>query len=275
MARILNPYLENLHAYNGKLHDRYTTCIYNIAYDTFADNDVENLLAGYVEPMELLKRAREIVFDFDYGLVDGTIENKYLGKLNFKDNFEEAFIGKYLTDEIAYESFTLWKSKVRGKLLEIVPIMNMEFALFKEIELADLRGGYTYTENIDNTHSDKDTINDKGTTSNTNSRSGNNDTGSVGSSFPVNEVSAYINLENVNYASNGASVKNTFGENGRSDGQNTLIGNRANDGKYNTKRNATRTDRDILKNLLRIKNAYNELITENIKQFNYLFMGLL
>lgn len=271
MKRIINPYLENFHAYNGKLHDRYTTCIYNIAYDTFADNDITNPLAGYVEPDKLLQRAREVVFNFDYNISNKTVENEFLGKFNLKDSFEKAFIDKYLTDEIAYESFTLWQSKLKGKLQEIVPLLNLKFNTFCQIELFDLRGGYKYTEHIDNTHKDDDDINRIGSDSRTND--GTNNTGQVDSSFPVNEVDAYAHLEGVNYASGGASIKNTT--HGTSKGSNTVDETRGNTGEYHTDRVATREDRNLIDNLKKIKGLYNDMITGSLKEFSYLFMGIM
>lgn len=273
MAKILNPYLENIHAYNGKLHDIYTTCIYNIAYDSFADVDTENMLAGYVPPDELVKRARDIVFNFDYGIIKETIENKYIGSLNLKDSFEEAFIAKYLTDEISYESFTLWQTKLRGKLLEVVPVLNLQYNMFKELELADLRGGYKYTETIDNTHSDTDTVKD--TTSNTRKNNGTSTSGAITSDFPVNEVDDLYNdnLKDVDWASGGSAVRNKNDSTTTDNG--TLNGDRKNNGEYQTNRNATREDRNLIDNILKIKKAFNTLITETLYQFDYLFLGIM
>lgn len=286
--KIINPFLENIHAYNGKLHEAYTTSIYNIVYDTFADNDYDNLLAGYQDPTKILERARSIVFDFDYGIINGTIENKYLGTLNLKDSFEEAFISKYLTDEIAYESFSLWKTKLRGKLLEIVPVLNLQFNMFKEIELADLRGGYKYTETIDNTHSDNNTVKD--TTTDKNTRTLNtirttdteSESGAISSSFPVNEVEDMYdrNMTSINYADGGNVVKNLEQSQTKDtgtikdEGSRNLIGDRKNNGEYETNRNAVREDRNLIDNILKIRKAFNTLITESLNKFEYLFLGI-
>lgn len=261
--KITNPYLENIHSYNGKLHERYTTSIYNITYDTFQDKDFSNLLAGYVEPEKIINRAREIVFDFDYPIISEDFENKYLGKLNLKDSFEKAFIRKYLTDEIAYESFTLWKSKLMGKIEETIPLLNLKFNMFLEITPKDLRGGYEYTEHINNVHNDTDVFEGK----NTGTQS--NVTNNVGSSFPVNDINAFNNLGDVDYATSGVINKHK-----RTD---DLKDNRTNEnnGGYDTDRTIEKTDRNLIDNLLKMKRIMDSYISDYLNQFQYLFMGIL
>lgn len=271
MKKIINPYLENLHSYNGKLHEEYTTSIYNIVYDTFQDKDFSNLLGGYVEPNKIIERAREIVFDFDYPIINYTFENQFLGTLNLKDSFEKAFVRKFLTDEIAYESFTLWKAKLIGKIEETIPMLNLKFNMFLEITPRDLRGGYSYVEKVDNTHSDTDVL--KGTNVGTNKGTQKNEGNSVSSEFPVNDIDAYNNLGDVDYASNGVINKNTRTDNLT----NTMNRDETNknNGEYETNRTIDKADRNLIENLTKIRRILDSYISDYLNEFQYLFLGIL
>lgn len=271
MSKILNPYLENLHSYNGKLHEAYTTSIYNIVYDTFQEEDFSNMLGGYVEPNKIIERAREIVFDFDYPIEINSIENEYLGTINLKETFEKAFIMKYLTDEIAYESFTLWKTKLMGKIFETVNTLNLKFNTLKNIKAKDLYGGYEYSEHIENTHNDTDK--NTGNTTDENTGTQENTSNGVGSAFPVNSIDAFNDLGDVDYADSGSIAKGKRTDNLKHKRTDNLT--HENNGGYTTDRDITKTDDKLIENLLKLKRSLDNYITEYVSQFNYLFLGIL
>lgn len=252
---ITNPWFDNLHAYNGMEHNPNTTSIRNIIYSSFADEDLLNPLNGYRSMEDVIQRGRELVFDFDYGIINTTFENDIVGKINLKDSFETAFITKFMLDEIGYESFVAFKSKLYGKLLEITPMLNAKFNLMMKLRYKDFYGGYDYNEHIDNVHHDDDT----------GSTTGKNKGKAIGNTYPVNVVNALDELGDINYASDGTATEN--------DSTNTR--DLHNTGGYTTDRTVERDNRNLIDNMLKLKSMLNDIISSALNECGYLFMGII
>ena len=243
---ISSPFFDNIHAYNGMQHTRYTTSIRNLVYSSFTEEEYNNLLSGYKNPHETIQRGIDIIFNFDYPILNKTFTNSLYTNINPKDMFEKAFVTKYFTDEIAYESFAEFQMKLLGKLLEVMPTFNMKCMFLFNTEYKDIWGGYTIDETFDNTHKD---TNDTDT-----------DTKSVSSRFPVNNTNVYVNIDSENYATNGNGIK----------GKN----NHKNNGEYHNTRKLDRTEKADYTKLKEFMSVFNKLITSTLNEFNYLFMGI-
>ena len=260
---ITSPFYDNLHSYNGMEHNPNTTSIRNIIYSSFADENLVDRLGGYRSMNDVIQRGRELIFDFDYGIINTTFENEIVGKINLKDSFETAFITHYMLDEIGYESLVAFKSKLYGKLLEITPTLNAKFNLMMKLRYKDFYEGYDYEEHIINEHNDTDTnngtINDKGK----------DKTKQIDNRYPVNVVNALDELGDIDYASNGVANEHNR------ENTNTRNSENRNIGGYKTDKTVIRDDRKLLDNMLKIKSMLNDIISSAVKECSYLFMGII
>ena len=242
-----NPFFENIHNYNGMEHTRYTTSIRNLVYSSFREEDLTNLLNGYRKPDDNIKRGIEVVFNFEYPILNETFESEIVGNINPKELFEKAFISKYFTDEIAFESFAEFQMKLCGKLLEIIPIYNAKCKLLFDTSYKDLFGGYILDETFDNTHKDKNENN--GTNQN------------VGTRFPINNIgNAWYNTSNENYATDSGAVKNNS----------TLDNN----GEYHNVRHEDKTNKADIEKIAKFNKMMNNILSGTLNEFKYLFIGI-
>lgn len=69
---------------------------------------------GYDDTEEIIESARPHIFDFDYPIFDPA----------YKPILERKILDHYYTREIAYETYGLWKQKLRAKMREIMPYYN-------------------------------------------------------------------------------------------------------------------------------------------------------
>lgn len=262
---IISPFIENIHSYNGMQHTRYTTSIRNIVFDYFKWND-ETKYDGYALPEDVIEKGRELVFNFKYPIIDKNYSSEFFGDINTKELFETAFINKYITDEIGFESFAEFQMKLRGKLFEVIPLYNTKINLFMNMKLNQMWGGYTLTEQTDNTH--KDSGNSSGTD---NSNVTNNGTSkNIGSTFPVNYVDDYDNLDGINYGTDG----NSATSNNKSDRKNNTTGKFDNNGEFHTTHTVDRKDLPDISKLTQLSNIFSNILTGTLKEFDGLFMGI-
>lgn len=256
MYKITSPFFDNLHSYNGMQHVRYTTTIRNIVYSSFAEEDVTNILAGYKTPLDTIQRGIDIVFNVPYPIIDKTYDNDIIGKISTKDLFENAFITKFFTDEIAFESFAEFQMKLYGKLLEVIPIYNMECKLFFENDFKDLWGGYILEENLTNEHNDTN----KSNGDNKNTRQ------NIGNRFPVNNINnVWTDLEKENYATDGGAEK--------SNGE--FSNNHQNDGGYINIHHIDKTNKPDIDKITKFYSALKKYMNNILDEFSYLFIGIL
>jgi hypothetical protein len=234
--KISNIFYDNIHSYNGMEHNRYTTSIRNLVYSAFSENDISDKLAGYKTPNETIEKGIEIVFNFDYPILNEEFNSDIVGKINPKSLFEKAFITKYFTDEIAFESFAEFQMKLCGKLLEIIPIYNAKCKLLFGTTYKDLFGGYTLSEFVDN--------NSSGINQN------------VGTNFPINNIdNSWYKTDDENYATSSSAFKN--------------------DNKYHNERKLDKTNKGDIEKISKFNNSMNNIISSTIEEFKYLFMGVM
>lgn len=266
---IINPFIENIHAYNGMYHSEYTTNIRNIVYDWFNWND-DTKYFGYALPNEVIEKGRELIFSFDYPIVDKTYESELFGKINTKDLFETAFISKFITDEIGFESVAMFMMKLRGRLFEIIPNYNAEMALLMTMPINKFYGGYRLVEETHNTHNDTN-ITDNTNTNNSNTKTNSNGKNITGE-FPVNEVNAYDNIESINYASMGNSTKNNSTTDVSSTGK--LNGNFKNNGGFDTLHTVDKDEKVNINRLKELNGLINKVVEDTLKHCSSLFLGV-
>lgn len=249
MKLMFNFIEENRHSYNAMHHSRYTTSLRNITYDYIKDNNKGDY-EGYKKPIPTMEECRNILFDFEYPILNETLSSEYMGTINIKDMFENSFVSKYFVDEIAFESFAEFKMRLRGKLFEVIPMFNLKMKVLLSLTANDFKGGYHLEEQTNNTHSDTD------------DRESSNKTKGISNDFPVNIIDLPDDLKDVDYATNGSITDRT--------GNDTLVNN----GEYETIHIADKTDRKQILYLMEMMNKIDDLISSTLKQFGYLFIGI-
>lgn len=92
-------------------------------------NVISSLVSPTLSPTEKIEAGRKYIFNFDYVTPEG------VNKEEFKQYFETAFIGEFLTRYFAYNSFELWQIKLRSKMLLVMPdYVNKLSAYFNDVE---------------------------------------------------------------------------------------------------------------------------------------------
>lgn len=138
-----------------------------------------------VKLSQIPSEAASLVFDFTYPLSENVT----------KQDFETMILEKFYDRRIGFETYTLWKMKLKVKLNEIMPVYNK---LFDALENWDLfNDGENYTRTINNTTGTNNTNNDIVKNSN----------------LPQNEIQ---DIEDGNYMTNYTHATNTGSASGTS-----------------------------------------------------------
>lgn len=83
---------------------------------------------GYNSTEEVITKAVPFIFDFDFPLYDSTHRNMLCCKI----------LMHYYTQEIAYETYGLWKFNLRRKMLEIMPYYNKLYEAAEMLKPAEM-----------------------------------------------------------------------------------------------------------------------------------------
>ena len=163
---------------------------------------------GYYKINEVIEKARERVFCFDYPIFD----EKYRSVLETK------ILKHYYTKEIGFETTALWQLKLETKLNEIMPYYNQLYnsELLEYNPLEDVNVVTTRTvENNGETDTIGETESNYNNTSNTDSETKNNGTSwDLYSDTPQGSVQ---NLENETYLTNARKISNNETTNNNTD----------------------------------------------------------
>lgn len=88
---------------------------------------------GYNDTDEIIDEARPKIFDFDYPIFD----------VAYKPVLEHKILDHFYTREIGFETYGLWKQKLRAKMREIMPyynkLYNSELIEFNPLYSEDIR----------------------------------------------------------------------------------------------------------------------------------------
>lgn len=169
---------------------------------------------GYNDTEEIIEAARPHIFDFDYPFFDPA----------YKPILERKILDHYYTREIAYETYGLWKQKLRAKMREIMPYYNKLY----ESELIKFNPLYTEDIRVDgNRISNGETGGqDVGVAGGTDTRADNrkNNTWDLYSDTPQGAVNGILGAEDEpSIGKNGylTNARHTFGDTDGSTGSTT------------------------------------------------------
>ena len=169
---------------------------------------------GYDDTEEIIEAARPHIFDFDYPFFDPA----------YKPILERKILDHYYTREIAYETYGLWKQKLRAKMREIMPYYNKLY----ESELIEFNPLYTEDIRVDgNRISNGETGGqDVGVAGGTDTRADNrkNNTWDLYSDTPQGAVNGILGAEDEpSIGKNGylTNARHTFGDTDGSTGSTT------------------------------------------------------
>lgn len=169
---------------------------------------------GYDDTEEIIEAARPHIFDFDYPFFDPA----------YKPILERKILDHYYTREIAYETYGLWKQKLRAKMREIMPYYNKLY----ESELIKFNPLYTEDIRVDgNRISNGETGGqDVGVAGGTDTRADNrkNNTWDLYSDTPQGAVNGILGAEDEpSIGKNGylTNARHTFGDTDGSTGSTT------------------------------------------------------
>lgn len=169
---------------------------------------------GYDDTEEIIEAARPKIFDFDYPFFDPA----------YKPILERKILDHYYTREIAYETYGLWKQKLRAKMREIMPYYNKLY----ESELIKFNPLYTEDIRVDgNRISNGETGGqDVGVAGGTDTRADNrkNNTWDLYSDTPQGAVNGILGAEDEpSIGKNGylTNARHTFGDTDGSTGSTT------------------------------------------------------
>lgn len=187
-----------------------------------------------LNPFEKMERARQVIFIFDYPTPENVDADE------FKAFFEKMFIGKFIDDYFKYETFERWQLAFYSKMLEVMPIYNAKLSNFFYDNKKELFAIINETDsNSTNTN--------KSITENKN----------IASAFPSNLNRAGVNINNVNYANNGAILNDENNTNGE-----------------NTNHTVNKTINNF-ENILKFDAHFKNIFSDLLKEFNPLFSAVI
>ncbi len=221
----------------------YTTTLYEVMKD----------LADYkpMLPNELIAKTRKKIFNFDYATPTAINED------SFKEWFETAFLSKYATWEIGFDTFELFHLQLFSKCQRVMQtyadrIDNL--VKLQGLKDSDYLDVYKGTVNTKDNGTEKVTIDDT------------NKDKTVHSTLPINMIEA-SSIGTTTYADDGTRRESTKDQ----------TTNKNSNGTTDTTYNIEKGKRiDSIKTFINLYDKDFKFIYEQLlNEFNYLFLGIL
>lgn len=117
---------------------------------------------GLSKTLEIIEKARPLIFDFDYPIFDE----------EYRKTLETKILKHYYTMEIGFEVVGLWKLHLDEKMNLIMPYYNQLYqsALLKIEPLINIKNETTHNETANENNSQQNTTNDTTTENETNNQ---------------------------------------------------------------------------------------------------------
>lgn len=110
--------------FRNPTNPKASTTLYNV---------ISSVVPPNLSPIDKIEAGRKFIFNFDYLTPDGVDEEE------FKQYFETAFIGEFLTRYLAFETFELWQIKLRSKMLLVMPeYVNKLSTFFDDVDYGSI-----------------------------------------------------------------------------------------------------------------------------------------
>ena len=244
---------------------KYTTEVRTIC-ETFSGLSES---VGYASVDEVISKARNKVFDFQYPIFDE----------NYREALESKILLTFYTREIGFETVGLWKLKLKTKLNQIMPYYNqlykselLQFNPFYDTEL-----NRQHTNKLDGTHDSKTDYSSENSSnsasgvngSSTNTSHADTTTTNGGTTNSLNLYSdtpqgAISNLKDMSYLTNASDTTDTIDTTSTGEDNTTSTNEHESEETSNTQANTIGES----KNIASIKNKVSYVINEDTGKFH-------